>query len=199
MLSGDILIGAHCVSGKQRTFRAINPATGEVLEPVFAFAGREEVERACQLAWEAFHIYRATSIEERSKFLECIADNILEIGDALIDRACAETGLARARIEGERARTVGQLRLFADVVRQGEWLDLRVDPSMPDRKPLPRPDLRLRNVALGPVAVFGASNFPLAFSVAGGDTASALAAGFSIDTSGPDSIVKSQQHFGDRR
>src|SRR6516225_10419704 len=184
MISGDILIGAYAVSGKQRDLRAINPATGELLEPAFAFAGREEVNRACQLAWEAFHAYRETSIEERAKFLECVADRIMEIGDALIDRACAETGLPRGRIEGERARTVGQLRLFANVLRQGEWLDLRVDPALPERKPLPRPDLRLRNVPLGPVAVFGASNFPLAFSVAGGDTASALAAGCSVIVKG---------------
>ena len=184
MISGDILIGAHAVSGKQRDLRAINPATGEVLEPAFAFAGREEVNRACQLAWEAFHAYRETSIEERAKFLECIANNVLEIGDALVERTSAETGLPPSRIEGERARTVGQLRLFADVVRQGEWLDLRIDTAMPDRKPLPRSDLRLRNVPLGPVAVFGASNFPLAFSVAGGDTASAFAAGCPVVVKG---------------
>jgi 2,5-dioxopentanoate dehydrogenase len=184
MLSGDILIGAQRVAGKERSLRAINPATGEKLEPAFAFAGREDIDRACRLAWEAFHIYRETGIEERAKFLECVADKIMEIGDALIDRACAETGLPRGRIEGERARTVGQLRLFANVLRQGEWLDLRVDPALPDRKPLPRPDLRLRNVPLGPVAVFGASNFPLAFSVAGGDTASALAAGCPVVVKG---------------
>jgi len=101
----------------------------------------------------------------------------MELGDALIERASAESGLPRGRIEGERARTVGQLRLFVEVVRDGGWLDVRIDPPMPDRKPLPRADLRQRHIAVGPVAVFGASNFPLAFSVAGGDTASALAAG----------------------
>src|SRR6516164_2349428 len=106
MLSGDILIGAQRVAGKERSFRAVNPATGEKLEPAFAFAGREDIDRACQLAWEAFHVYRETSIEERAKFLECIADKIIEIGDTLIDRACAETGLPSTRIEGERARTV---------------------------------------------------------------------------------------------
>jgi NADP-dependent aldehyde dehydrogenase len=184
MISGDILIGAHSASGKQRDFRAVDPATGEQLEPVFAFAGREEVERACQLAWEAFYPYRATGLEERAKFLEVIADNIMQIGDELLNRASVETGLPTARIDGERARTVGQLLLFADVVRQGEWLDLRIDLAMPDRKPLPRSDLRLRNIPLGPVAVFGASNFPLAFSVAGGDTASALAAGCPVVVKG---------------
>ncbi|MCP1363610.1 aldehyde dehydrogenase (NADP(+)), partial [Halomonas sp. BBD45] len=110
-------------------------------------------------------------------FLETVASEIEAIGDDLIQRAVAETGLPQARIEGERGRTCGQLRLFANVVRAGEWLDVRVDPAMPDRQPMPRADLRQRHIALGPVAVFGASNFPLAFSVAGGDTASALAAG----------------------
>ncbi|BBI49111.1 hypothetical protein HORIV_15320 [Vreelandella olivaria] len=99
----------------------------------------------------------------------------------------AETGLPQARIEGERGRTCGQLRLFASVVRAGEWLDVRIDPAMPERQPLPRADLRQRHIALGPVAVFGASNFPLAFSVAGGDTASALAAGCPV-------VVKATLH-----
>jgi len=129
------------------------------------------------LAAKAFGAYRATSRGARAKFLDAIAVKIEEIGDTLITRAVAETGLPKARIEGERARTVGQLRLFAEVVREGGWMELREDPALPDRKPLPRPDLRLRKIPLGPVAVFGASNFPLAFSVAGGDTASALAAG----------------------
>src|SRR4051794_37308926 len=184
MITGDILIGAQRVSGRERSFRAVNPATGEALEPAFAFASPAEVERACALAWDAFHIYRETGPDERARFLEAIATNILAIGDALIERASAETGLPRGRIEGERARTVGQLKLFADVVRRGEWLDLRIDPALPERKPLPRPDLRLRNIGLGPVAIFGASNFPLAFSVAGGDTASALAAGCPVVVKG---------------
>src|SRR4051794_12782100 len=177
MITGDILIGAQRVQGRERSFRAVNPATGEAMEPAFAFAGPMEVERACALAWDAFHIYRETGPDERARFLETIATNILSLGDALIERASAETGLPRGRIEGERARTVGQLKLFADVVRRGEWLDLRIDHALPERKPLPRPDLRLRNIALGPVAVFGASNFPPAFSGAGGDTPPALPAG----------------------
>src|SRR4051794_5200592 len=183
-ITGDILIGAQRVPGRERSFRAINPATGETLEPAFALAGPEEVERACTLAWDAFHSYRAIGLEERARFLEAIGANILDLGDALVERASAETGLPRARIEGERGRTIGQLKLFADVVRRGEWLDLRIDPALPERKPLPRPDLRLRNIPLGPVAVFGASNFPLAFSVAGGDTASALAAGCPVVVKG---------------
>jgi NADP-dependent aldehyde dehydrogenase len=183
-ITGDILIGTGRVPGRERSFRATNPATGEFLEPAFAFAGPEEVDRACALAWNAFHIYRESGLEERARFLESIAANIMAIGDALIERVNAETGLPRPRVEGERARTVGQLRLFAEVVRSGEWLDLRIDPALPERKPAPRSDLRLRHVGLGPVAVFGASNFPLAFSVAGGDTASALAAGCPVVVKG---------------
>jgi len=183
-LTGDILIGSKRLSGIGATFKAVNPATGEVLEPAFAFAGAAEVERAGALAAAAFDIYRETAPEARAAFLESIAAEILALGDDLVARACAESGLPRPRVEGERMRTVGQLRLFAAVVRAGHWLDLRVDPALPERKPLPRPDLRQRHIALGPVAVFGASNFPLAFSVAGGDTASALAAGCPVVAKG---------------
>lgn len=183
VINGDLLIGAES-SGVDRSARAINPATGAPLEPAFAIASEADVARACELAAQAFDIYRATSPEARAVFLETIANNIMEIGDALIQRANEETGLPIARLEGERGRTIGQLRLFAQVVRAGEWLDLRVDPALPERKPLPRPDLRLRQIPLGPVAVFGASNFPLAFSVAGGDTASALAAGCPVVVKG---------------
>lgn len=129
------------------------------------------------MAWAAFPIYRESNLEARAAFLEEIGKNILELGDTLILRTMAETGLPRGRIEGERMRTVTQLSMFAAEVRSGKFLDLRFDAADPQRKPMPKPDLRLRNVALGPVAVFGASNFPLAFSVAGGDAASALAAG----------------------
>ncbi|MFL5132786.1 MAG: aldehyde dehydrogenase (NADP(+)) [Microvirga sp.] len=174
---GEMLIGGASVAGPRGTFRPVNPATGSQIDPPFGRGGQDEVERACALAAAAFDSYRETDPEPRAKFLETCASNILDLGDKLVDRATAETGLPRARIEGERGRTVGQLRLFAGVVRDGEYLGLRHDTPLPDRKPLPRSDLRLRNVPLGPVVVFGASNFPLAFSVAGGDTASALAAG----------------------
>ncbi len=165
------------IAAAPSVFHGINPATNETLDPAFLSATPADLERACALADAAFDTYRETTLEQRATFLEAIATHILALGDVLIDRACAETGLPRGRIEGERGRTLGQLRLFASVVRDGYWLDARVDPAQPERKPMPRSDLRLRNIALGPVAVFGASNFPLAFSVAGGDTASALAAG----------------------
>src|SRR6185503_10088609 len=135
--------------------------------PAYGGAGEADLDSACALADAAFDSYRETSPEARAKFLETIAEKILGIGDMLIERAMLESGLPRARLEGERGRTVGQLRLFAGVVREGSWLEARIDPAMPERKPLPRSDLRLRRIALGPVAVFGASNFPLAFSVAG--------------------------------
>ena len=177
ILTGQSLIGASHAPGQPEAFRAVNPATGAQLDPAYCEASPEDVSRACALAWAAFDSFRETGLEQRAAFLEAVAAGILELGDQLVEQAMAETALPRGRIEGERGRTVGQLRLFASVVRDGSWLDVRIDPALPGRTPLPRSDLRLRNVALGPVAVFGASNFPLAFSVAGGDTAAAFAAG----------------------
>jgi 2,5-dioxopentanoate dehydrogenase len=182
-VSGDLFIGSQRVK-KSETFFASNPATGDKLEPGFSAAGPEEIEKACNLAWAAFHTYRELEPELRAKFLETAADQIMALGDELLERAHAESGLPLARLTGERARTVGQLRLFADEVRKGGWMGIRIDPAMPDRKPLPRADLRMRKIPLGPVVVFGASNFPLAFSVAGGDTASALAAGCPVIVKG---------------
>lgn len=176
-LEGKMLIGQTAVHGQHEAIYAINPATNETLQPGYPGGTREDVDRACELAWTAFDGYRETHLEDRAAFLETIADEIEALGDTLIERAVAESGLPEARILGERGRTCNQLRLFAKTVRASEWLDVRVDPAIPDRQPLPRADLRQRHIALGPVAVFGASNFPLAFSVAGGDTASALAAG----------------------
>lgn len=175
-LHGKLLIGRSRVA-TEGGFFAIDPSTDGELPTSFAQATPAHTDAAAKLAWAAFDSFRETSAETRARFLEKIADNILALGDELLDRAGAETGLPRARLEGERGRTMGQLRLFASVLRQGDWIGARIDPAMPDRKPLPRADIRLRFIPVGPVAVFGASNFPLAFSVAGGDTASALAAG----------------------
>jgi acyl-CoA reductase-like NAD-dependent aldehyde dehydrogenase len=136
-----------------------------------------DVAAATAAAAEAFAAYRATTPEERSAFLEAVAAEIEADKDAIIPEAVRESGLPEGRITGEVGRTTGQLRMFAGVVRQGDHLGVRIDPALPDRAPLPRADIRQRMVPLGPVAVFGASNFPLAFSTAGGDTASALAAG----------------------
>ena len=175
-ITGSMIIGQQTVFGSAGSVKAINPATNSEFEPAFGLATNADVERACQLASAAFDTFRETSPEQRASFLEKIADNILELGSSLIDRAALETGLPVARLEGERGRTMNQLRLFAKVVRDGRYLSATLDSALPERAP-PRPDLRLRKIGLGPVAVFGASNFPLAFSVAGGDTASALAAG----------------------
>ena len=183
MIDGSMLVGAETRQAKAR-FTGVNPATGERMPPDFSSAGTDAVADACALAAAAFPALSATSPDDRAALLEGVAEAILAIGDELIDRAVAESGLPRARLEGERGRTVGQLRLFAGVVRQGDWLDATIDPALPDRQPLPRPDLRRVNMSIGPVAVFGASNFPLAFSVAGGDTASALAAGCPVVVKG---------------
>ncbi|WP_240454153.1 aldehyde dehydrogenase family protein, partial [Halomonas sp. NO4] len=181
---GTSLIGQQAVTGGQAVIRAIDPSTGKALAPDYPGLDRNAVAQACELAETAFASYRESSLEDRATFLETVAAEIEALGDALVERAMAETGLPRARIEGERGRTCGQLRLFAKVVRAGEWIDVRIDPALPEREPMPRVDLRQRHVALGPVAVFGASNFPLAFSVAGGDTASALAAGCPVIVKG---------------
>ncbi|MGA8939509.1 MAG: aldehyde dehydrogenase (NADP(+)) [Acidobacteriaceae bacterium] len=175
-LTGEQLIGAQRQYGTAGIVRATNPATGEALEPAFGSGTATDVDAACTLAAAAFDTYRAAGLEQRALFLEAIADGIVALGDTLVDRVIAESGLPRARVEGERGRTAGQLRLFAAVVRAGRFLSPTFDSPLPDRTP-PRPDLRAQMIPLGPVAVFGASNFPLAFSVAGGDTAAALAAG----------------------
>ncbi|MEP7311375.1 MAG: aldehyde dehydrogenase (NADP(+)) [Pseudomonadota bacterium] len=181
-ITGAALIGATERLGNS-TFKAVNPATGEVLSS-FHESDAADVAAACALADEAFLHFSELPPAERAHFLETIAEEIVALGDALVLRAVAETALPRARIESERGRTTGQLRFFAGILREGAWLDATVDPAQPDRVPQPRPDLRRRNVGLGPVAVFGASNFPLAFSVAGGDSAAALAAGCPVVVKG---------------
>jgi len=162
------------------SFRAVDPATGEPLEPPFVEASAADVDAAAMAAASAFDDYRRRTAAERADFLERIAGALESLGDELIARARAETALPEARLVSERGRTVGQLRLFASVIREGSWVDARIDRAQPDRQPLPRPDLRRMLFPIGPVAVFGASNFPLAFSVAGGDTASAFAAGNTV-------------------
>lgn len=176
-LTGVNLIGDADVAGTGAEFQAVDPATGQKLQPVYREADEAVIDRAAELAWDAFHTYRHTNFEDRAAFLETIATEIEGIAAPLAERVTAETGIPPARVKGELARTTGQLRLFANVIREGSWTGARLDTPDPERTPLPKPDLRQRRVPLGPVAVFSASNFPLAFSVAGGDTASALAAG----------------------
>ena len=158
-------------------FTAMNPATGVPLEPKFFAANAEDLERAAALAHSAFPIYSKLSGEKKGAFLRQIAAAIEAAAPAIIKRANLETALPEARLTGEVGRTCGQLRLFAEVVEEGSWVDARIDNADPNQEPLPKPSIRSMHWPLGPVAVFGASNFPLAFSVAGGDTASALAAG----------------------
>jgi 2,5-dioxopentanoate dehydrogenase len=176
-LTGHSLIAGRSVAGDGKTAFAYNPATNEQLEPAYTLLTEAQLQAATTAAAEAFESFSTLDPETHAAFLDAIADNIEAIGDELIVRAGQETGLPAARLQGERARTTGQLRLFANVVRQGDFRGVRIDPAIPERTPLPRADIRQRQIPLGPVAVFGASNFPLAFSTAGGDTASALAAG----------------------
>src|SRR5690349_19141553 len=185
-LTGQMLIAGTPVRGTGDEIRGVDPQTGNPIEPAYVYGDSSHVGDACAAAAEAFLGYRSAPIETRARFLESIAANLESMRDALVDRAHAETGLPRQRLTGEVGRTAGQLRLFAAVLREGSWNQARIDPAQPDRTPLPRPDIRQRSVPLGPVAVFGASNFPLAFSVAGGDTASALAAGCPVVVKGHD-------------
>ncbi|MCG6113257.1 MAG: aldehyde dehydrogenase (NADP(+)) [Paracoccus sp.] len=177
--------GDHWIAGKRtgsETRFSSAPAHGQAHE--FSAGTPELVDQACAAAHAAFPSFAATTREERAMLLETIADEIEARGEAITVIGSAETGLPEARLQGERGRTTGQLRLFAEHIRKGDYLDRRHDAALPDRQPLPRPDLRMIQRPIGPVAVFGASNFPLAFSVAGGDTAAALAAGCPVVVKG---------------
>jgi 2,5-dioxopentanoate dehydrogenase len=176
-LSGRSIIGFQAGAITEEVSYATNPRTGERLEPRFFSATAEEVNAAALLAQQAFAVYGRATGREKATFLRAIAANIESIAGELIERAEQETALPKARLQGETARTCGQLRLFAQVAEEGSWVMARIDRADAERKPAPKPDLRSMLRPLGPVVVFGASNFPLAFSVAGGDTASALAAG----------------------
>ena len=176
-ITGEALIGGVAVRGNSGSFNAVDPARREAIEPAFHMVDAAQIDQACRLAEAAFDTFRSTGNAQRADFLGAVTEQILALGDELIVRAMTESGLPRARLEGERGRTIGQLKLFADLLREGSWADLRIDSALPERQPMPRPDLRSRMIGLGPVAVFAASNFPLAFSVAGGDTAAAFAAG----------------------
>ncbi len=170
MLDATPLTGKHLIAGdwvgSGATF-ASDPVSGDAV--TVCSGGAAEIDAAVQAAEEAFATYGWTDRETRAKFLEAIAEEIEARGAALTAHGSAETGLPEARLEGERGRTTGQLRMFAEHIRKGDYLDIRHDAALPDRQPLPRPDLRLIQRPLGPVGVFGASNFPLAFSTAGGE------------------------------
>jgi NADP-dependent aldehyde dehydrogenase len=178
-----IRILGHNYIGGQRSatgsikLQSVDATTGEALPHDFFQATAQEVDAAASAAAAAYPVYRSLSAERRAQFLDAIADELDGLGDDFVAVVCRETALPAGRIQGERGRTSGQMRLFAKVLRRGDFYGARIDRALPERQPLPRPDLRQYRIGLGPVAVFGASNFPLAFSTAGGDTASALAAG----------------------
>ncbi|MCY4663236.1 MAG: aldehyde dehydrogenase family protein [Acidimicrobiaceae bacterium] len=176
-LTGRSIIAGWDGAGSGESVRAVDPASGAELDPEFAFVTEVAVDAAAGAARAAFDVFRETSPSERAGFLETIAANLDACRDEIVARACLESGLPRARIEGEHGRTTGQIRLFAREVRLGSHQGVRIDEAQPDRVPLPGPDVRQRHIGVGPVAVFGPSNFPLAFSATGGDVAAALAAG----------------------
>lgn len=176
-LQGRSIIDGESRAGAGATFYGVDPTKSERLEPVYRCASIEDLNAAAELAGEAFEIYSKVSGKERRGFMRLVADGIEAILPELVERAGRETALPEARLKGEAARTINQLRLFAQVVEEGSWVNARIDPAQPERKPMARADIRSMLRPLGPVAVFGASNFPLAFSVAGGDTAAAFAAG----------------------
>lgn len=177
--------GKHLIAGNwqdgEATFQSA-PASGPARS--FSKGTPELVDAAARAAEDAFWSYGYSTAEERAKFLNAIADEIEARADEITEIGTQESGLPEARLQGERGRTTGQLRLFADHILKGDYLDRRHDEALPDRAPLPRPELSMVQRPLGPVAVFGASNFPLAFSTAGGDTAAALAAGCPVVVKG---------------
>lgn len=190
MITGKNYIGNSLSAKGDITYKTFNPKTNTENEIVYTEATSEEIQEATHLASEAFKEFRAVSGTKKAAFLNAIADEILALDDELVQTYMSETGLPEGRAKGERGRTVGQLRTFATLVEEGSWVEARIDPAQPDRTPMPRVDLRKMLVPIGPIVVFGASNFPLAYSTAGGDTASAFASGCPV-------IVKSHpMHAG---
>jgi alpha-ketoglutaric semialdehyde dehydrogenase len=186
-ITGKQLINGQWLAGEAGQYQAVNPATGQKIAPTLSYASKAQVASAVAAAEAAAPLYANTSAAQRAEFLQRCAEEVMALGDELIERVMQETGYPRGRVEGERGRICHQLRLFASSIRTGDYLDIRIDTALPERQPLPRPDIRFMNQPLGPVVVFGASNFPLAFSVAGGDTAAALAAGCPVLVKGHNS------------
>jgi len=190
MITGKNYIGNQLSNKGTKTYKTFNPLLNIENEVIYHEASSEEIDQAVSLATQAFNEFRKTSGVKKAAFLNAIADEILLLDEALVQTYCSETGLPEGRAKGERGRTIGQLRAFAALVQEGSWVEATIDTAIPDRTPVPKPDLRKMMVPLGPVVVFGASNFPLAYSTAGGDTAAAFAAGCPV-------IVKSHpMHAG---
>ena len=180
MITGKNYIGKTLSNKNSDTFKAYDALNFKMLEKEFYSATEEEVNSAVELSSLAFNEYKNISGSQKAEFLDLIAEEILELGDELVETAMLETALPQARLIGERGRTVSQLKMFANLLREGSWVEANIDTAQPEREPIPKSDLRKFRQAIGPVVVFGASNFPLAFSTAGGDTASALASGCTV-------------------
>ena len=195
-LNGNQIIGNSEQPGTETHIKSTNPVTNQQIEPGSKGANKTQVMEACLLAKTAFDSYRNTSLKKRAEFLEEIAKEIENLGDQLTKKFIEESGLPEGRAKGETARTIGQLRMFANHIKKGFGTNATIDTSLLDRKPLPRTDHRLANIPLGPIVVFGASNFPLAFSVAGGDTASALAAGCPVIVKGHSAHLGTSELIG---
>ena len=176
-MTGKNYIGNQLVATGTKTYKTFNPELNQENETVFVEASSKEIEEAVNLAASAFKEFRTISGVKKAEFLNAIADEILAVDDLLIQTYCSESGLPEGRAKGERGRTVGQLRSFANLVAEGSWVEATIDEAQPNREPMPKSDIRKMLIPLGPVVVFGASNFPLAYSTAGGDTAAALASG----------------------
>ncbi|MGM5469458.1 aldehyde dehydrogenase (NADP(+)) [Flavobacteriaceae bacterium LMO-SS05] len=190
MITGKNYIGNNPSARGNKTYKTFNPQLNIENEQLFFEATSKEIDEAVELASEAFKTFRSISGEKKATFLNAIADEILALDDELIQMYCSESGLPEGRAKGERGRTIGQLRMFAELIKEGSWVEASIDTAIADRQPLPKSDVRKMNIPLGPVVVFGASNFPLAYSTAGGDTAAALASGCPV-------IVKSHpMHSG---
>lgn len=183
-LHGQHLIAGQRIAPAGAPFQAANPSTSQLLAPTFADATAAEVDAALQAAENAFDALRGAGYDKRANFLDLLADKVMALGDALLERAHAETALPMARLTGERGRAIGQFKLFAGLIRDGSWAEARIDRALPDRQPLPKPDVRRVMQPLGPVVVFGASNFPFAIGVVGTDTVCALAAGCPVVVKG---------------
>lgn len=160
------IIGFEFSKGTSNTLQGVNPRTNELIKDEFFIAIKKDVDNAMTKAQDAFQDFSKSDWSKRANFLETIASEMENLGDELVQRASAETGLPEARIIGERGRTVGQLRMFANYIKGGDWVEAIIDTAIPDRAPIPKTDLRKMMVALGPVVIFGSSNFPLAYSVA---------------------------------
>ena len=194
-ITGQNIVAGQVVANGAATFEAVNPATGKNTQYTFHEATLASVDEAVTAAAEAFEFLRHTSTEERAKLLDAIAAEIEALGDDLLETANEETALGLPRLTGERGRTTGQLRAFANLLREGSYIDAIIDTAQPDRQPAPRPDIRRMSFPIGAVAVFTPNNFPFAFGVPGGDTASALAAGCPVIVKGHPSHPATNELF----